>query len=100
VVKILDLAEEVYANASRRVETSKLNHFLAGINADHPPVSSARRRIKIKYMMQKGILPPTFILFSHSPAQLDASYEKFFVGLLRQQFGFWGSPVRVFIRAS
>jgi len=100
VVKILDLAEEVYANASRRMETSKLNQFLARVNAEHPPVSSTKRRIKVKYMMQKGILPPTFILFSHSPAQLDASYEKFFVSLLREQFEFWGTPVRVFIRAS
>ena len=100
VVKILDLAEEVYANASRRVETSKLNHFLARVNAEHPPVSSTKRRIKIKYMMQKGILPPTFILFSHSPAQLDAAFEKFFVSLLREQFEFWGTPLRVFVRAS
>jgi len=100
VVKILDLAEEVYVNASRRIETSKLNQFLARVNAEHPPVSSTKRRIKVKYMMQKGILPPTFILFSHSPAQLDAPYEKFFVSLLREQFEFWGTPVRVFIRAS
>jgi GTP-binding protein len=51
-------------------------------------------------MTQKGILPPTFILFSHSPDRLSPAYEKFFVGHLRERFGFWGTPVWVFIRAS
>jgi GTP-binding protein len=100
VVKILDLAEEVHANASRRIETSKLNQFLARVNAEHPPESSTKRRIKVKYMMQKGVLPPTFFLFSHSPAHLAPAYEKFFVSLLREQFEFWGTPLRVFVRAS
>jgi GTP-binding protein len=100
VVKILDLAEEVYANAGRRVETSKLNAFLAEVTGDHPPVTADRRRIKVKYMTQTGILPPTFVLFSRAPARLAAAYEKFFVSLLRDRFGFAGTPVRVFVRGS
>lgn len=100
VVKILDLAEEVYANAQRRIETSKLNAFLAEFTADHPPVGVSKRWIKIKYMTQKGILPPTFVLFGHSPDRLAPAYEKFFIGRLRERFELWGTPVRVFLRSS
>ena len=98
VVKILDLAEEVQANASRRIETSKLNNFLARVQADHSPFTATKRRIKIKYMTQKGILPPTFILFSHSAEHLAPAYEKMFLGLLRAEFDLWGTPLRVFVR--
>jgi GTP-binding protein len=99
VVKILDLADEVYANAQRRVETSKLNALLADFTADHPPVTVSGRRTKVRYMTQTGVLPPTFILFSHRPDQLTPAYEKFFAGLLRERFGFEGTPLRIFLRA-
>lgn len=97
-VKILDLAEEVYANAQRRVETSKLNAFLTAFTADHAPVSESKRRVKVKYMTQTGVLPPTFVLFGRSPDRLAPAYEKFFIGALRQKFGFSGTPVRVIFR--
>lgn len=100
VVKILDLAEQVHASACRRVTTSKLNAFLARINDEYPPVSADKRRIKVKYMTQIGILPPTFILFSHSPARLGPTYEKFVLNRLRREFDFWGTPLRLFVRAS
>jgi GTP-binding protein len=100
VVKILDLAEDVYASARRRIETSKLNSFLAEFVADHPAVGVSKRRIKLKYMTQQGVLPPTFILFSHSADRLATGYEKFFISRLRERFDFWGTPVRVFLKVS
>ena len=98
VIKILDLAEQVYANGKKRVETSQLNNFLTWINMNCPPLSRKKRRIKIKYMTQKNILPPTFILFTHSRVSLAPSYEKFFTQLLREKFDFWGTPIRIVLR--
>jgi GTP-binding protein len=98
IIKILDLAEEVYANARKKVPTSRLNSFLIGMSEKHPPFSKKGKRLKVKYMVQKGILPPAFILFTHSHASLDSSYEKFFVRLLREEFGFWGTPLRLMLR--
>jgi GTP-binding protein len=95
ILKILDLSDEVYANAKKKVRTSQLNSFLIWMNESHPPVSKKGRRLKVKYMVQKGILPPVFILFSRSGASLDPSYEKFFVKSLRKQFGFQGTPIRI-----
>lgn len=100
VVKILDLAEEVYASASRRVDTSRLNDFLAWVNAAHPPLTKSKRSLKIKYMVQQGIRPPTFLLFVHRPAALLPAYEKFFLQLLRERFGFRGTPLRLRMRKS
>ncbi|MDH7511411.1 MAG: ribosome biogenesis GTPase Der [Clostridiales bacterium] len=100
VVNILDLAEEVYTSASTRVDTPRLNDFLAWVNATHPPLTKSRRRLKIKYMTQQGIRPPTFLLFVHRPAALLPAYEKFFLQLLRKKFGFQGTPLRLRMRQS
>jgi GTP-binding protein len=100
VVKILDMAEKVHENASRRVETSKLNDFLARASEAHPPRLKSGARAKLRYMTQKGILPPTFILFIGSGGPLSPSYERHFLELLREAFGFEGTPLRLFVRTS
>ncbi|UCE43330.1 MAG: ribosome biogenesis GTPase Der [Candidatus Aminicenantes bacterium] len=100
VVKILDLSEGVLANGKRKISTPKLNKFLKMMNTRHPPVSRNRKKIKLKYMVQKGILPPSFILFTHSQASLDSSYEKFFLKKLYEEFDFLGTPLRVNLKKS
>lgn len=100
VVKILEVAEEVYRNGCQKIQTSRLNKFLAWINERHPPLSRSKRRIKVKYMTQKRVLPPTFVLFTHSRVSLSPSYERFFVQHLRSRFDFWGNPIRIILRES
>lgn len=100
LIKILDCLDEVYTNGLKRIETPRLNAFLAMINDKHPPLSKKKRRFKIKYMTQKRTLPPTFILFTHSRVSLSSAYEKFFINLLREEFGFWGTPIRLILRTS
>ncbi len=100
VVKILDQAEKVYANASRRVETPRLNDFLAQAAEAHPPRMKSGARAKLRYMTQKGILPPTFILFIGGRGALTPSYEKHLVEQLREAFGYEGTPIRLFVRRS
>lgn len=98
VVKILDLAEQVYANAHKEISTHALNEFLAWVSKNHPPLSSKKARIKIKYMVQKGVLPPTFYLFSHSRSSLAPSYRKFLIRLMQETFDFSGTPLRLILR--
>ncbi|MDD8014111.1 MAG: ribosome biogenesis GTPase Der [Acidobacteriota bacterium] len=98
VVKILSLAEDVHQMASKKIETSRLNQFLARVNREYPPRSKSRGRIKIKYMTQQGIRPPAFVLFAHGRAALAPAYEKFLTGLLRKEFDIWGTPIRLFLR--
>ncbi len=98
VIRILDVAEEVFTAGCQKVKTSRLNQFLNWINENYPPLSKKKRRIKIKYMTQIRILPPTFLLFTHSRVSLGPSYEKKFVRLLRERFGFYGTPIRLFLK--
>ena len=92
-VNILDLAEQVFAGASRQIATSKLNNFLSWIHVHHPPISKKGGKFKIKYMTQKKVLPPGFLLFTHSKASFAPSYEKHFINLLRDRFGLYGTPI-------
>ncbi|MBN2198440.1 MAG: ribosome biogenesis GTPase Der [Candidatus Aminicenantes bacterium] len=99
VVKILDLAAEVYETAGRRVETPRLNDFLNRTLAAHPPLSRDGRRLKVKYMVQGGVHPPLFVLFAHSRTRFAPAYETHFLHLLRREFGFQGSPIRLVFRS-
>ena len=88
------------SRAARRVETPRRNEFLAKVTAARPPISKDKRQISFKYITQMGGSPPTFILFTHRPAPLFPSYERYFIQALRERFGFRGSPVRLLIRRS
>lgn len=100
IVKILDTAETVYKGATTRVETSKLNDFLARTSEEQPPRLKNGARVKLRYMTQKGVLPPTFVLFLGSRGPLSPAYEKYFVEALRRDFGMAGTPIRLVIRTS
>ena len=98
LVKILDVAEQVYQNGCKKVKTSHLNAFLSWINKNYPSLSKKKSKVKIKYMTQIRILPPTFILFASSRVSLAPSYEKLFIHLLRERFDLWGTPIRLMLR--
>ncbi len=100
VVKILDTAEQLYKSATTRVETSKLNEFLAKTTETHPPRLKNGARAKLRYITQKGVSPPSFILFLGSRGPLSPTYEKYFLESLREEFGFHGSPLRLIVRTS
>ncbi len=100
VDRMLGLAEEAYRRSSSKIETSRLNNFLAWVNTVHPPVTKTKRTMKVKYMTQKGVRPPTFILFAHNPAPFLPAYEKFFLEQMRKKLGLWGTPLRLVIRKS
>jgi len=100
VIKILNLAEQAYFSGCQRIGTSRLNSFLEWINRTHPPVSKKGKKVKIKYITQKGILPPTFTLYTHSRDLLSPAYEIFFVRCLRERFGFIGTSIRLTLKKS
>lgn len=100
VTQILDLAEKVYQNGLKRIGTSPLNKFLESVQKTNPPLSDTRKRFKIKYMTQKGVLPPTFVLFTGSATAFAPAYEKYFTQRMREKFGLWGTPVKLILRSS
>ena len=83
---------------NKRVSTAKLNQWLERMLARHPPPAVAGRRVNVKYMTQIKSRPPTFILSTARPEALGASYTRYLVNGLREQFGFFGVPSRMALR--
>ncbi len=97
--KLLDEVLAIFKIWGRRISTSKLNRWLEGLVAHHPPPLVAGRRIKVKYLTQIKTRPPTFVLFSSKAAELPSSYEKYVINGLRDAFGLTGVPIRLFVRS-
>jgi len=97
--KLLDAVLSIYAIWNQRVSTSKLNRWLEGLVAHHPPPLVSGRRIKIKYLTQIKTRPPTFVLFSSKSTELPDSYARYVVNGLREAFGFEGVPLRLSVRS-
>jgi GTP-binding protein len=96
--KILPLIEKVAAERRKRVTTGEMNRFLRTVDFDRASVPVSKR-VKIKYMTQAGVAPPTFVLFTDRPVKLHFSYQRFLENQIRAAFGFVGSPIWIKNRA-
>ena len=83
-----------------RVSTGKLNRWLEGILAHHPPPAVAGRRLKVKYLTQAQTRPPGFVVSCSRPDAMPQSYVRYLVNNLREAFDIPGVPIRVALRAS
>ena len=96
--KILPLIEKVAAERRKRVTTGEMNRFLRTVDFDRASVPVSKR-VRIKYMTQAGVAPPTFVLFTDRPVKLHFSYQRFLENQIREAFGFVGSPIWIKNRA-
>ena len=85
---------------NRRVSTGRLNRWLEGILAHHPPPAVAGRRLKIKYVTQAKTRPPGFVVSCSRPDAMPQSYVRYLVNNLREAFDMPGVPIRVALRTS
>ena len=99
IEKILPLIEQVAAERRKRISTSEMNRFLKQVDFDRASVPVSRR-VKIYYMTQAAVAPPTFILFTDRAVKLHFSYERFIENQIRRAFGFLGTPIWIKSRAS
>jgi GTP-binding protein len=97
--KLLDQVIEIYRIWNIRISTARLNRWLEGVVAHHPPPLVAGRRIKVKYLTQIKTRPPTFVLFSSKATELPDAYVKYMVNGLRQTFGLEGVPIRFSVKS-
>jgi GTP-binding protein len=97
VDKCLENVVSIYQNRQTRVSTPVLNRSIEKMNQRHLPTKDGRE-IKILYATQLGNVPPTFSFFSNHPELISDSYKRFVEKNLRQEFGFKGSPIRMFWR--
>lgn len=96
--KVFSTLELVARERRKRIGTGEMNRFLAKIDFERASVPMAKR-VKILYMTQAGVSPPTFILFTDRAVKLHFSYERFLENQIRAAFGFVGTPIRIKNRA-
>lgn len=95
---ILPTVNRVADNYAMRVPTSVLNDVLRDAVAINPPPSHKGRKLRINYITQVSVKPPTFVLFVNDRKLMHFSYERYIENQLRESFGFVGSPIRLVIR--
>jgi GTP-binding protein len=92
------MIEEVAAAVKMKIGTGRLNRFIAKLlQLRHPPMIQGRR-LRIYYMTQIGVQPPTFVLFVNRTELMESSYQRFLLNQLRKEFNFSGTPLKVRLR--
>jgi len=98
VIQLYDLIEQVYQSCCIRIPTGILNDVLNDAMAMVQPPSDKGRRLKIFYITQASVKPPTFVIFVNNKDLLHFSYLRYIENQLREAFGFEGTPVRFIVR--
>jgi GTP-binding protein len=93
VEKLYALIDRAAEARKRRISTAELNRWLASVDLARGTSPSAHR-VKIYYMTQSAVSPPTFIVFTNQRQRLHFSYERFLENRLRAHFNFFASPIR------
>ena len=88
----------VYESSRRRVSTGMLNDLLNDAITRVQPPSDKGKRLKIYYMTETSVAPPTFVIFCNSAALFHFSYQRYIENCLRTAYGFEGTPIRLVIR--
>lgn len=98
ISKLFELISIVSQNSALRISTGLLNEVLTDAMAVAEPPSDKGKQLKIYYMTQVSVKPPTFVLFVNDKALMHFSYKRFIENQLRQAFGFKGTPLHFIIR--
>ena len=98
VGKLFEQINYVHNQTNMRISTGMLNDVLADAVSRVQPPSDKGRRLKIYYMTQISVAPPTFVLFANSIELFQFSYQRYIENCLRDTFGFRGTPIRLIVR--
>jgi GTP-binding protein len=96
---LLDLTLEVGEIRCQRVPTSELNLVIQKVVAQHRPPSKGRRVMRIRYVTQAQVNPPTFVFFVSDASLLHFSYERYLENAIRKAFGFEGTAIQLIFRS-
>ena len=96
--KLFDLIDIVAENHAMRISTGVLNEIMAQAVALQQPPSNKGKRLKLYYMTQTGVKPPTFVIFVNDKKLMHFSYTRYIENQIREAFGFKGTPLKFIIR--
>ncbi len=96
--RVLREVKAVAAERRKRVSTGQMNRFLERVDFQRAPVPMSKR-IRIYYMTQAAVAPPTFVLFTDRDIKLHFAFERFLENQIRESFGFEGTPIWFKVKA-
>ncbi|MCM1155970.1 MAG: ribosome biogenesis GTPase Der [Roseburia sp.] len=96
--KLYELIDAVYENHAMRVATGVLNEIMAEAVAMQQPPSDKGKRLRLYYITQVAVKPPTFVIFVNDKELMHFSYTRYIENQIRETFGFKGTPLKFFIR--
>ena len=96
--KLFDMIDFVIANHAMRIETGVVNEIMAEAVALQQPPSDKVKRLKLYYITQVSVKPPTFVIFVNDKQLMHFSYTRYIENKIREAFGFKGTPLRFIIR--
>lgn len=96
--KVFEMAKYVHNQSAMRISTGMLNDVVNDATARVQPPSDKGKRLKIYYLTQTGIKPPTFVLFVNDKKLAHFSYIRYLENQLRTTFGFEGSAIKFILR--
>ncbi len=96
VHKLHELIAQANEARNRRVSTGQLNQFYRE-HLEQPKATTGKSRLKVFYLTQASVAPPTFVLFTNTRdgSKLHFSYERYLINRLRETFDFYGTPIRI-----
>ena len=98
ILNVLEAAQKVYDNYSKKIPTSKLNEVMLPEIENYPPPAWKGKYVKIKFITQLPTRFPSFAFFCNLPQYVRDPYKRFLENRLRENFDFEGCPVQVFLR--
>lgn len=96
--QIPKMVKQVYQNQTQRIKSSVLNDLLLEASKLVPTPMIKGKRLRVYYMTQVTVNPPTFVVFVNDPELMHFSYERFLINQLRDNFDFSGTPIKVIAR--
>ena len=98
VHKLFELLDTVIQNHQLRIATGVLNEIMMEAVAMQQPPTDKGKRLKLFYITQVSVKPPTFVIFVNDKKLMHFSYQRYIENKIREAFGFAGTPIRIFIR--
>ncbi|MFD0711139.1 ribosome biogenesis GTPase Der [Paenibacillus sp. GCM10027626] len=96
--KLLPVVNRVSEQHALRIQTHLLNDVVSDAIAINPPPTDKGRRLRINYVTQVAVKPPTIVLFANDPELMHFSYERYLENKIRASFDFEGTPIRIYTR--
>jgi len=98
VNRIFKIIDELYTQYTMRITTSEMNAIFEQITKNYPPPAFKGKELKLKYITQVGISPPTFAIFVNNKKLIHFSYIRYLMNQLREKCGFTNIPIKILVR--